>query len=93
MRINKYNEGDYSIPDKDAQYAPSGDERSLLSLLIYLTDNYENGEIKFYFPKILPKSNIKGLTIKEEIDAYGGLDNGYECITIKPNLHIISCRD
>jgi hypothetical protein len=93
MRLNKYNEGEYFAPHKDAQYAPSGDERSLLSLLIYLTDNYENGEIKFYFPKILPKSNIKGLTIKEEIDAYGGLDNGYECITIKPNLHIISCRD
>ena len=84
MRINKYNEGEYFAPHKDAQYAPSGDERSLFSLLIYLTDNYEKGETKFYFPKILPKSNIKGLTIKEEINAYGGLENGYECVTLKP---------
>jgi hypothetical protein len=52
--------------------------------LIYLTDNYENGETKFYFSKISLKSNIKGLTIDEEIDAYGGLDNGYECVTLKP---------
>jgi len=49
-----------------------------------LNDNYEKGETKFYFPKILPKSNIKGLTIKEEIDAYNGLENGYECVTLKP---------
>jgi hypothetical protein len=84
MRLNKYNEGEYFAPHKDAQYAPSGDERSLFSLLIYLIDNYEKGETKFYFPKILPKSNIKGLTIKEEIDAYNGLENGYECVTLKP---------
>jgi hypothetical protein len=84
MRINKYNEGEYFAPHKDAQYAPSGDERSLFSLLIYLTDDYEKGETKFYFPKILPKTNIKGLTIKEEIETYGGLENGYKCVIIKP---------
>lgn len=84
MRLNKYNQGEYFSPHKYGQYAPSGDQWSLFSLIIYLTDNYEKGETKFYFPKILPKSDIKGLTIKEEINAYGGLDNGYECITIKP---------
>ncbi|CAF2855001.1 unnamed protein product [Rotaria sp. Silwood2] len=84
MRLNKYNEGEYFSPHKDAQYAPSGDERSLFSLVIYLTDNYEKGETKFYFPKISPKSNIRGLTIKEEIDAHGGLENGYECVILQP---------
>ena len=84
MRVNKYNEGEYFAPHKDAQYAPSGDERSLLSLLVYLNDNYEKGETKFYFPKTLPKSNVKGLTIREEIAAYGGLENGYECVILKP---------
>jgi hypothetical protein len=76
MRINKYH--------KDAQYAPSGDERSLFSLLIYLNDNYDKGETKFYFPKIPSKTNVKGLTIKEEMEAYGGLENGYECVILKP---------
>jgi hypothetical protein len=84
MRLNKYDKGDYFSPHKDAQYAPSGDERSLLSLLVYLNDNYEKGETKFYFPKQLPKSNIKGLTIAEEIESYGGLENGFECIALKP---------
>jgi hypothetical protein len=84
MRLNKYNHGDYFAPHKDAQYAPSGDERSLLSLLIYLNDNYEKGETKFYFPRQSPKSDVKGLTIAEEIEAYGGLENGFECVTLKP---------
>jgi hypothetical protein len=83
MRSNKYKNGDYFAPHKDAQYAPSGDERSLFSLLIYLNDNYEKGETKFYFPKQLPKSDVKGLTIAEEIESYGGLDNGFECITLE----------
>ncbi|CAF3694610.1 unnamed protein product [Rotaria sp. Silwood1] len=84
MRLNKYNHGDYFGLHKDAQYAPSGDERSLLSLLIYLNDNYEKGETKFYFPKQSSKSDVKGLTIAEEMEAYGGLENGFECITLKP---------
>lgn len=84
MRINKYKKDQFFAPHKDAQYAPSGDERSLFSLIIYLNDYYKQGETKFYFPKSQPKSNIKGLTIKEEIQAYGGLENGYECITLKP---------
>ncbi|CAF3630384.1 unnamed protein product [Rotaria sp. Silwood1] len=67
MRLNKYHDNEYFTVHKDAQYAPSGDERSLLSLIIYLNDDFE-----------------EGLTIKEEIEAYGGLDHGYECITIKP---------
>ncbi|CAF0873552.1 unnamed protein product [Adineta steineri] len=84
MRLNKYNASEYFAPHKDAQYAPNGDERSLFSLLIYLTDKYVDGETKFYFPKSLSKTDIKGLTIKEEIDGYGGLENGYQCVIVKP---------
>ncbi|CAF2796191.1 unnamed protein product [Rotaria sp. Silwood2] len=84
MRLNKYHENEYFTLHKDAQYSPSADERSLLSLIIYLNDNFEKGETKFYFPKQTPKSPVKGLTIKEEIESYGGLDYGYECMTIKP---------
>ena len=84
MRINRYTGEHFFAPHKDAQYAPSGDERSLFSLIIYLNDDYTEGETKFYFPKIQPNSDVKGLTIKEEIQAYGGLETGYECVTIKP---------
>ncbi|UJR07195.1 hypothetical protein I4U23_011483 [Adineta vaga] len=35
---------EYVACHKDAQYAPSGDERSLFSLLIYLTDKYEKAD-------------------------------------------------
>ncbi|CAF4223160.1 unnamed protein product [Rotaria sp. Silwood2] len=84
MRLNKYHQDEHFGPHKDAQYAPNGDERSLLSLVIYLNDNYDKGETKFYFPKQNKKPNTKGLTIEEEIQAYGGLENGYECVTIKP---------
>ena len=84
MRLNKYDRGEHFSPHKDAQYAPSGDERSLLSLIIYLNDCYEGGETNFYFPKQMPKIDIKGLTVTEEIDAYGGLENGFECVKIQP---------
>ncbi|UJR16991.1 hypothetical protein I4U23_003889 [Adineta vaga] len=84
MRLNKYQTNQHFSPHKDAQYAPSGDERSLFSLIIYLNDNYEHGQTKFYFPKQTPTLDTKGLTIQEEINAYGGLQNGYECVTIQP---------
>jgi hypothetical protein len=84
MRLNKYKKRHFFAPHKDAQYAPSGDERSLFSLIIYLNDNYKHSKTKFYFPKVKSRCDIKGLTIKEEIEAYGGLEDGYECITVKP---------
>ena len=84
MRINKYEHGGCFAPHKDAQYTPSGDERSLLSLIIYLNDDYEKGETKFYFPKQAPKSDVKGLSIAEEIESYGGFADGFECIALKP---------
>jgi hypothetical protein len=32
MRLNIYHENEYFTPHKDAQYVPSGNQRSLLSL-------------------------------------------------------------
>ncbi|CAF1103293.1 unnamed protein product [Rotaria magnacalcarata] len=84
MRLNKYSKDEHFSPHKDAQYAPNGDERSLFSLLIYLNDNFEKGETKFHFSKVLPQHDVKGLTTREEIGAYGGLENDYECVTIQP---------
>ena len=84
MRLNRYESEEHFSPHKNAQYAPNGDQRSLLSLIIYLNDNYENGETKFYFPKQKAKSDVKGLTISEEIHSYGGIEEGFERVTIKP---------
>ncbi|CAF5172935.1 unnamed protein product, partial [Rotaria sp. Silwood1] len=41
MSLNKYRDDEYFSLHKDAQYAPSGDQQSLLSLIIYLNDDYE----------------------------------------------------
>ncbi|CAF3929121.1 unnamed protein product, partial [Rotaria sp. Silwood1] len=73
-----------------AQYAANPDQRSLLSLIIYLNDNFEKGKTKFYFPKQSPKFHVKGLTIKQEIEVYNGLEHGYKSVKIKPkNGHAI----
>ena len=47
-------------------FVPSGDERSVFSIVIYLNNGYSGGETVFYFPK---DSSIesKGLDISEEI--------------------------
>ncbi|CAF1559706.1 unnamed protein product, partial [Rotaria sp. Silwood1] len=60
------------------------DQRSLLSLIIYLNDNFEKGKTKFYFPKQSPKFHVKGLTIKQEIEVYNGLEHRYKSVKIKP---------
>jgi len=56
---------------RDAQFCPSGDLRSLLSLVIYLNDDFNGGETKFYIPK---QENIetKEMLIKDEIAANSG---------------------
>lgn len=70
---------------RDAQFCPSGDLRSLFSLVIYLNDDFVDGETKFYVPK---QENIetKEMSIKDEITANCGLQDGYNHVSIKPVL-------
>ncbi|KAI8844835.1 hypothetical protein BC829DRAFT_419750 [Chytridium lagenaria] len=89
LRINRFTQKDgLFAPHVDAQYCPHADRRSLLSVVVYLTDDFDGGETKFYFPKhpttLESASNLKGLTVDEEIKHRGGLQDGYDCIVVKP---------
>ena len=87
IRINKYSgkTKGYFGPHKDAQFCPNGDERSIMTLLVYLNEDLKGGETCFYFPKN-SLQNAKGLTIKEEINLHDGLENGYKCVKIVPKV-------
>ncbi|KAI8852845.1 hypothetical protein BC829DRAFT_46780 [Chytridium lagenaria] len=89
VRINLFTEKDgLFAPHLDAQYCPHADKRSLLSVVIYLTDSFEGGETRFYFPKdadtLETVALVKGLTVDEEIKHRGGLKEGYDCVSVKP---------
>ncbi|KAJ3101247.1 hypothetical protein HDU97_001544 [Phlyctochytrium planicorne] len=89
LRLNLYDSAsNFFAPHVDAQYCPSGDRRSRFSVVLYLTDEFDEGETTFYFPKepltAETALNYKGLTIDEEIAARGGLADGFDAITIKP---------
>ena len=93
FRINKYTaeEKQFFSAHKDAQYCPNGDRRSLLTVLVYLNEEFEGGLTKFYFPKIsdediVNKGMCKDKTVEEEIRSFGGLDEGYNAFTIKPSV-------
>ena len=87
MRISKYcsKNKEFFGPHKDAQYCPNGDQRSLLTFLVYLNDGFDGGETCCYFPKDITQ-NTKGMTTQEEIDALGGLKEGFDCVKIVPNV-------
>ena len=86
FRINKYcsNGEQFFSPHKDSQYCPNGDRRSLLTLLVYLKDDFKKGSTCFYFPK--DKSLKKDLSIEEELESSGGLRNGYLRFVVQPSL-------
>ena len=51
FRINRYNVHDHFSAHKDSQYVKNGYTRSIFSLIIYLNDDFSNGETKFYWQK------------------------------------------
>lgn len=65
----------------DSPYCKSSEERSILSLVIYLNQNFEGGTTNFYNKNDLV--NISDLTTDEEIKLNGGI-NTYNKIIIKP---------
>eukprot|EP00112_Aurelia_sp_Birch-Aquarium-sp1_P025326 Seg837.3 transcript_id=Seg837.3/GoldUCD/mRNA.D3Y31 product="hypothetical protein" protein_id=Seg837.3/GoldUCD/D3Y31 len=93
FRTNKYTaeEKQFFSAHKDAQYCPSGDRRSLLTVLVFLNGDFEGGLTKFYFPKIsdeeiITKGICKDKTVDEEVRNFGGLEEGYNSFTIKPSV-------
>ncbi|KAJ3101245.1 hypothetical protein HDU97_001542 [Phlyctochytrium planicorne] len=89
LRLNLYDSAsNFFAPHVDAQYCPSGDRRSRFSVVVYLTDEFDEGETTFYFPKepLTAETALKykGFIIEEEIAARGGIADGFDAITIKP---------
>ena len=85
VRVNRFlsETGEYFAPHKDAQYCPSGDKRSVFSFILYLNDGFQGGETRFYLPKNI-KQGTKAVTTEEEIEAEGGLQNGFDVVNIIP---------
>ena len=85
VRVNKYSseKSDYFAPHKDAQYCPSGDKRSIFSLILYLNEGFQGGETHLYLPKSV-KQQTQAMTTEEEIEAEGGLQNGFDPVNIVP---------
>ena len=85
IRINRYSsdKSEYFAPHKDGQYCPSGDRRSIFSLVLYLNEGFKGGETCFYLPKGT-KGQTKAMTVEEEIKAVGGLEKGFNLVTVTP---------
>lgn len=93
LRLNVYRPGEKFALHKDSQYAAHGDERSVLSLILYISDDFEAGETEFYFPTAectrLRDERLKSgvgrrdLTVDEEVQEVGGL-MAFERVTVKP---------
>ncbi|CAJ1445940.1 unnamed protein product [Effrenium voratum] len=47
FRISQYKEGEHFAPHCDGMYANDADECSIYSLVLYLNDNFEGGELAF----------------------------------------------
>jgi prolyl 4-hydroxylase len=80
FRINKYESSGFDL-HRDAQFTENYFVRSNYTVIVYLNDNYEQGETCFYVSKkeINKTSLHDGKTVQEEIH-----DKEYECIKIKP---------
>jgi hypothetical protein len=82
FRISSYQAPSIGFkPHYDSQYIPNMHERSRLSLVIYLNDEYENGNTILF--DIKNKKHVSGLTVDEEIKLHGGIDN-YTKYNINP---------
>lgn len=77
FRVNKYINGQLFPIHRDSQYTEKHNVKSKYTLLIYLNDNYENGNTTFYIPKY--EYINEGYTINEEINKFK-----YDKLTFKP---------
>jgi hypothetical protein len=96
MRLSRYQPGGFFLAHKDAQYCPTADRRSLLSVIIYLNSahteeqqgSFVGGETGFYLPlenaTACPTVPEDGWTIAAEIAANRGLNTGYRRLAVTP---------
>ena len=52
LRVNLYQEKNHFGVHRDAQYCPNANKRSLLTGILYLSDDFDGGETICYFPKV-----------------------------------------
>ena len=85
IRVNRYSSdrNEYFAPHKDARYCPSGDERSIFSLVVYLNEDFQGGNTCFYLPRKLKEQTIT-MNVEEEIEAEGSLEDGFDLVNIVP---------
>lgn len=73
FRISKYSAPSIGFKEHyDIQYCKDINKRSILSLIIYLNDDFKGGNTCFFDVK--NKKQISGLNVSEEIKIHGGLD-------------------
>ena len=90
FRINQYSAtgNQFFAIHRDAQYCPNGDRRSLLTLLVYLNDDFSGGETSFYLPKDTKDESVslgKDMIVEDEIKSRGGIEEGYDAFKIEPS--------
>ena len=91
FRINQYSStgNQFFAIHRDAQYCPNGDRRSLLTLLVYLNDDFSGGETTFYLPKDTKDESVsvgKDMIVEDEIKSRGGIEEGYDAFKIEPSV-------
>ena len=88
FRINQYSAkgNQFFAIHRDAQYCPNGDRRSLLTLLVYLNDDFNGGETTFYLPKDTKDESVslnKDMIVEDEVKSRGGIEEGYDAFKIE----------
>ena len=78
FRVNSYGPEGFLKPHRDAPFSPDVNVRSLCTLLIPLSSA---GRTRFFHP-VQPKMDYRGMTLKEELDARGGLAAGFHASDI-----------
>ncbi len=58
MRHYRYDEGQTFKPHYDGQFSRSGEEISLVTFMLYLNDNFQGGETRFYYDDTRPRLSV-----------------------------------
>ena len=77
FRVNSYGAGGCLKPHRDAPFSPEANVRSLCTLLIPLSSV---GRTRFFHP--VQDKDFRGMTLKEELEARGGLDTGFQALDV-----------
>ena len=93
IRVNLYEATNFFSYHQDSQYCPSSNERSLLTGIIYLNDDFTGGNTSLYFPdkcdcgKLFDENHIipqvNGNSVSETIDSINNFEQKVMSISPK----------